>query len=433
MRRSDREAGRIVGSPEAVTSSLGGFAPVRTTGTATGENDWVWDHSYWIKPWLRQWNQRIPLTIAASKVEDDLEDLPVRFTENDLPSDFWDSLNFDDGRELRFTSADGCTMFPHDVEAIDTAGQTMDVWAAPPDLYDLTDTVVYLYYDSPGAVAPPAAWAQAVWVEYVAVWHLNEASGVLVDATGNGHDLANDGAEYGATGRIADALTFVSANTDSLARDSALVSDHPFSLECWFKTPDDASTGVLMYLGDKDAPDVYWIVYVSSTGQVVARSRNTADGIQAVSAADFDDDAWHHAAGVFGSDTLRKIYVDGNLEDTETTSVSVSGIDRVGVAALLDSTPGAYNEGEIDEVRIAAQAFSDEWWETSVNAASPATFYSVGAVEAEPDGDVMDGGVWFWDHSWWDGPDEFEIEPRVPPVKPFLWDYSNWDGPDVFD
>lgn len=426
-----QDAARIIGQPEAPGSSQGGGFPTRTGGTANNAQDFVWDHSYWVGNWLSYWGQRVALVIDADQVEEDVENMPFRITEEDLPSAFWAGLEFTDGRELRFTTDNGYTLIPHDIEAIDTVGQTLDVWVAPPLATDVGDTTLYLYYDSPGARAPSLAWAQAVWVEYVAVWHLSEAAGNIIDRAGNGYDLTNDGAEYGATGKVDDALTFVNANSDFLQRDSAPISNHPFSLECWFKTPNDASTGVLLYIGDKSEPDVYWILYVSSTGQVVARSRNTADGIQAVSAANYDDDTWHHAAGVFASNTSRKIFVDGVEEDEETTSVSVSGIDRVTIGALGDSTPGAYHEGEIDEVRIAAQAFSDEWWETSFNTMQ-AKVYTVGSVEVIPDGDHMTEGTFIWDVSEWDGPDDFDGLPHQPPAWAFVWDHSNWDGPDLF-
>ena len=104
----------------------------------------------------------------------------------------------------------------------------------------------------------------------------------------------------------------------------------------------------------------------------------------ATSTTSINDDQWHYITGTYDGDAL-KIYVDGDLEDTNTDPSgdlpTTSGNLRVG--ADYNSTAANFFDGIIDEVHISDTARDACWIETEYNNQnSPATAYAVGAEES---------------------------------------------------
>ncbi len=345
--------------------------------------------------WLLGYEYRMPVEINPSKIPELLDDWVLCLTEVGMPAGFFSGLEHTDGRDIRWTSADGVTLLNHDLVAVSVGGATVEMHGKLPAVSPTlaNPTIAYIYFGNADAVMPTAASQQAVWANgYAAVYHLGEAAGDLIDATSNGLDLTNNGGDYGTAGQIGDSLTFVNGNTDYAERDAAPFSDYPFTMECLVRSPNDAATGILMWVGDKNVEDVHWMLYLSSTGEVAARARNTT-AQNAISAANYDDDTWQHVVAVFANDTSRKIYVNGVEEDEDTNSVSVADIDRLGIGANLRATRAGFHEGEIDEARFSSVARTlAEITASSNNQLDPATFYTVGAIEQPSIADHELGG-----------------------------------------
>lgn len=70
----------------------------------------------------------------------------------------------------------------------------------------------------------------------VAYWKMDEASGTIYDSTSNNHDSTACTAVYGATGKIGDALQFISANNDyvTIPSHSDFNLTDKISISCWF-------------------------------------------------------------------------------------------------------------------------------------------------------------------------------------------------------
>ena len=77
----------------------------------------------------------------------------------------------------------------------------------------------------------------------------------------------------------------------------------------------------------------------------------------------FTDGAWHHVAASWSSDgstTALKLYVDGNLVDTDATALVINDTDpNWALGKFLDAANNQAYKGQIDEVRIWSTARTD--------------------------------------------------------------------------
>ena len=81
-----------------------------------------------------------------------------------------------------FTSVDGATVYPHEIDKWDTSGDSF-VWVRLPELKKGTTFKMH-WSDSSGDVQQPASGN--VWDGYVGVWHMN-ATGTTAEPDSTGH------------------------------------------------------------------------------------------------------------------------------------------------------------------------------------------------------------------------------------------------------
>ena len=113
-----------------------------------------------------------------------------------------------DGDDLLFTSSDGSTKIPYELENYNSSTGATVAWVKS-NISSTSDTILYLYYGNDSC--SPQADPTNVWdTNYKMVQHYNEASGTLYDSTANNNDgtASASGITYGATGEINKALGF---------------------------------------------------------------------------------------------------------------------------------------------------------------------------------------------------------------------------------
>lgn len=142
-------------------------------------------------PWYDySWKCREKITIAYTKVIDDLTNFPLLITEANLSGSFWKYAQ-SDGGDIVVTAADGITVLDRELVKIDTSGQTIQLWVRIPTVYYTKDTVLYLYY---GNTTISKNNSTSVWTNYPVVYHTEETAGNLIDSGSSG----NDGTAVGA-------------------------------------------------------------------------------------------------------------------------------------------------------------------------------------------------------------------------------------------
>lgn len=156
----------------------------------------------WYDP---NWLHRKKITIDYTKVQGGQVGFPVLVnlaSDSDLASKAQTT-----GNDILFTSSDGTTKIPHEIEKY--IGTTGELWAwVKADLSSSANTVLYMYYDNIGAgnqQNKPGTWDSS----FKMVQHLSETSGTHADSTSNSNTgTANGGMSQGVAGKIAGADNF---------------------------------------------------------------------------------------------------------------------------------------------------------------------------------------------------------------------------------
>ena len=159
------------------------------------------------------------------------------------------------------------------------------------------------------------------------------------------------------------AYNFVRASSQHLTATLSL-SDFPFTLACWFRASDSGDQQTLvgiqnllnghrsnLFAASQIVNDP--IVAATTVGGSVAQVQSTTP---------FTNNTWHHACGVFVSDSSRTVYLDaGGSATTTTTLAPTFGSSTVGVGARHNGTSwGLFAQADIAEVGIWSAALTQQ-------------------------------------------------------------------------
>lgn len=195
------------------------------------------------------------------------------------------------------------------------------------------------------------------------LWHFNEASGNVLDASNNNNTGTPTGTTV-VTGLFGNARSFNgSSNYINVNDNGSLNFTGDFTLEAWIKTTDTGnSTNIVTY---GDTSDWMYIMTKDATDNLRCKIYNNNAGsgyLETNTTKKINDGNWRHVACVASGTTL-SAYIDGELASVSNTT---SGTRDTGSAGPL--TIGAFNwttyqsffNGQIDEVRLAGVARSAE-------------------------------------------------------------------------
>ena len=187
----------------------------------------------------------------------------------------------------------------------------------------------------------------------VAEWHFDEGSGsVLKDSSGNG----NDGEIHGATwveGKYGKALSFDGVNDYvDLGTPVALDLQAPMTIEAWVKR---ASNGTHDDIISHGHAGYIFFIYGKNDNVVFGKQAEWEGAI--IGSSRIIDVNWHHVVAVYGN-SRSEIYVDGDLDNSGTSSARFSNTNRLYIGGCIDY--GENFDGIIDEVRIYNRALAAE-------------------------------------------------------------------------
>ena len=152
------------------------------------------------------WERKCELTINVSEVDGTLTDYPSLLKRYPFPDEMFDSDGpnhaLSDGGDIRFSSDEaGTIQLPCEIEAFHldedaTRPDSAQIWVKVPTVSSSADTKIWVWYKKSGESQPAVDSAfgrNAVWSDYVSVYHMNEESGsTVVDSAGN-HNGAYQG------------------------------------------------------------------------------------------------------------------------------------------------------------------------------------------------------------------------------------------------
>lgn len=158
------------------------------------------------------------------------------------------------------------------------------------------------------------------------------------------------------------ARLFDDASSQFLEINVAPVTGTPLTMAAWFR-PDNANLfQIIVSIVDKDtADDQFRLVTAgNAVGDPVQFAVRTSSGtFTAVTTTGYSLNTWHHAVGVAASATDRRVFIDGGSKGVSTSSKIPSGLNRISIGRLGDSTPSNHFSGRIAEVVIWNVALTD--------------------------------------------------------------------------
>ena len=154
------------------------------------------------------------------------------------------------------------------------------------------------------------------------------------------------------------AREFYSSN-ESLRRDEAVVSSPPFTFAGWVYL-NSITAGVICGVYYSASTGNWHSLRYASTPQTFRAESRSVDTYYAQTTTTYGTGSWIHVAGVWASNSNRKIYSEGNLEDTNTTSCTPSNLNRTSLGIHGDSSPSMDLDGRLAEVAIWDAALNDD-------------------------------------------------------------------------
>lgn len=150
-------------------------------------------------------------------------------------------------------------------------------------------------------------------------------------------------------------------------RATAPVTSFPTTMACWFYSDDDSVYQSLLCLADSASNDNLDLLIRKSgaTNELTVQVSGDAGGgyADARTSTQWSQDTWHHACGVWASNTSMSAYLDGGGKDTDSSNIGAStdwNYWSIGVMKR-DTTPDYfyYMSGRIAEVGLWNVALSD--------------------------------------------------------------------------
>ena len=378
----------LIEGNDTVTTNGSSFNDVRIREGSGGGDSWYAD----------EWLYRIPITVRASEVDDDLSNFPVYVDLADLPSAFF-SNTYNNGGDIRFTESDGTTEVPREIVSASTTAETGEVYFRATNVSSTTDTIFYMYYGNATATdyADSGTYgAENVWSNgFVLVEHLDDltTSSVLnsADNSFNGtKDGANNPAEV-TNGQIYEAQSFDGAG-DSIAHGNIVGGQSNLSFSGWFNaddltgTGDTATYGLSLWAISPSGAPYTWLTVGGTGFTTEARLcawENTATACSGTSGANLTTGEWY--------------YISVDATDGGATEVRINGVSRLSYTNDGDGSLGANFtigdlrpnrdidfDGEVDEFRLGTTIRGAAWHDATYrNQATTTDFYGVGTPQQD--------------------------------------------------
>lgn len=330
-------------------------------------------------PWYGDWGYRRKITIDNARVSGsaDINNFPVLFSATVNEFRFTGNggkMGNNNGSDMVFTSADGVTKIPHEIESYTASSGAVLAWVNVPTISPSTDTDIYIYYGKAGAADQQQA--TGVWDEnYKAVYHLpNGTSLSLNESTSNNHDGTNNNATATA-GKVDGAANFSSGSSqwvNSNCNANCNFGTGDFTISGWIKTNSNGSRQVF---GKYTSGANQYGLSLSN-----GKSNLNINGTTIAGTSNLNNNTWRYLVGR-RTGTATHIFENGVQRASGTSNADVSpGAD--GSIGRLSASPTNYWNGALDEIRISNISRSDDWIVTEYNNQnSPSTFHLIAAEE----------------------------------------------------
>ena len=364
------------------------------------------------------------LTVSGYSGTTTLQNFPVLVRLSpDRISGFDYSLCQSDGKDIQFTSPDGETVYPHEIDTWNTDGESL-IWVNVAELSG-TETKIMFWFGNAEITEMPAssaAWCTANGSGYYGVvWHFAET----IDAAAAPTTLSADSAKHATdkdmdaepmkgtygdmsvmvscpavigNGRVNAITTTYNTGTGLNAAPcygDTIGSDKALSFSGWYVL--DAKSSLQHYLAQE-----YNSFVIQTGGSCNDILVDCGSGVQVVSANAIKavgvvpaEGEWFHLAVTFLGAEVR-IYVNGELVGSGTTAKALhypyTSIKTRGLGVTLGNGRGSQHyalKGSYDEVRILSNVASADWVKAEYETATEDDYLTYGAATRASSGDSL--------------------------------------------
>jgi hypothetical protein len=266
-----------------------------------------------------------------------------------------------DGSDLRFAKKNG-TPISYEIERWDVSSQAGEVWVKVDTVFGNDSThYINMYWGNTNANSTsnsPAVFDTANG--FGGVWHLNEQTGNVSDATINANPGKDEGTSS-SSGLIGNARYFQNSRI-SMGAASVLCSySDSITISGWLKSIQKPSStiSVIRHVGHITAMQFDQAREFTSFWTV--QSANYTDITIPTATVSFIDGTWHHITARFKTGTGCSVFKDGvlmgqNTADTATLHTTAGAFYLGGT-----ETGNEYFDGSLDEIRIERAFRSADW------------------------------------------------------------------------
>jgi len=300
-------------------------------------------------------------TSSGANVVGDVVNFPLLVRLTAAHFDF--SQAKEDGSDIRFANSDA-TFLPYEIERWDAVKKVAEIWVKVDTVHggDSTQSLDMYWGCNNSADSSNSTAVFDTAAGFAGVWHLNENSDSVIDATGNAFNGKNSGSTT-ETGLIGGSRTFSSTSNNSIKISGLLNSPSDITLSAWVKSDTSSGAGQdIITLGDAvlirldnisgiGATGCYYTDSVSytmiSSGQYLAKT------------------GWHYLVLSINNTThIQTFYIDGKQY---AVAQNVNKINYAGLGA--DTYIGTHGNGKksfnfngmIDEVRVNNISMTSDW------------------------------------------------------------------------
>ena len=328
-------------------------------------------------PTLCATHQR-PLTVPGDRVRADLIDFPLLVSISEDPD--LAATARSDGSDIGFVASDGAIL-AHELAHYDASTGALIAWVRLPILRAGADTRFYLTFgDAPSTDRP-----EETFLRYALVVHFDEERDFVTDSSPSMLASRPTTATPDPAGAVHRSFSF-DGDGDVVSFDVPLDianfgPTESFGVSAWIRRSRLEEFRPVVYRGARSGSPGFSLQSERPASTVSALVGS--DPVARAGGAPVDVGEWRHVAFVADRETNElRFFLDGarsGLVGDLTGADSVSVLDRIHIGG----TGGCCTlSGWIDEVRIAAFAFSDEWVRVMYESQhSPESFVEVGPVE----------------------------------------------------
>lgn len=294
------------------------------------------------------------------------------------------------GYDIVFTSADGSTIWSHELESYDASTGQVVAWVKIPSLSTSSATEFKMYFGNASVSTNQSS--NSTWTsDYKAIYHFNSS---LADATSNNNNGSNNGSTNLNSGIIGKGRSFNGSSQYIVVNNSSSLnlSGNTFTVSAWAKVTNVTVDAPFAVKGTTVNQEQYMLGVNTESGLPDSYNMRTTTyngHYRYNTGGEPNFNQWDHVVMVYdgnlGSNPRMRLYVNGVLLSSENANGNIKPTSGDLYIGKRPGSDNRYYNGKLDEIRISDAVKSGDWIKTEYyNQVNPAVTITVSSCQAAP-------------------------------------------------